>query len=230
MRNPKQSYAHRGDRIRRNDRIKKGLLVIGLVAAVALFPRQQPRDAQASSSSGFTFGLTSESRRLRAQLDATKGELELVNARLDRANAIMRYSSKYKVGADLAGEVYDISMAEGIEPELAFRLVRVESEFNEHATSPVGAVGLTQLMPSTARYFDKTITREQLYDRRTNLRIGFRYLRTLIREYHGDVKLALLVYNRGPVAVETLRSLGLDPRNGYEQAVMGGYEGPGVVQ
>ncbi|HEU4643673.1 MAG TPA: transglycosylase SLT domain-containing protein [Gemmatimonadaceae bacterium] len=230
MRNPKQSYAHRGDRIRRNDRIKKVLLVIGLIIAVALFPRQQPKDAEASSSSSFTFGLSSQSRRLRAELDATKGELALANARLERANSIIKYSSKYKVGADLATSIYDISMAEGIEPGLAFRLVRVESEFNPRATSPVGAVGLTQLMPSTARYFDKNVTREQLYEPRTNLRIGFRYLRTLIREYHGDVKLALLVYNRGPVAVETLRSLGIDPRNGYETAVMGGYKGTGVVE
>ena len=44
----------------------------------------------------------------------------------------------------------------------------------------------------------------QLYDRDTNLRIGFRYLRTLVREYKGNVQLALLVYNRGPQAVREL--------------------------
>lgn len=229
MRNPTQSYAHRGDRLRRNDRIKKVVLIAGLLIAVALVPHQRPEVAQASAAPSFTLGLTSESRQLRAELDAAKGELALAKSRLDRANHVMAYSSKYHIGADLAGAIYDVSQAEGIEPGLAFRLVRVESEFNEHATSPVGAVGLTQLMPSTARYFSKGLTRDQLYDRQTNLRIGFRYLRSLIREYNGDVRLALLVYNRGPLAVETLRSLGLDPRNGYDDAVLAGYHGTGIV-
>ena len=46
-------------------------------------------------------------------------------------------------------------------------------------------------------------------------------------QYKGDVKLALLVYNRGPVAVESIRALGLDPTNGYEAAVTRGYNGKG---
>ena len=84
-------------------------------------------------------------------------------------------------------------------------------------------------MLPTARYFQKGVTREQLYDRDTNLRIGFRYLRTLVREYKGNVKIALLVYNRGPVAVKNSREQGLDPSNGYERVVMKGYTGKGVI-
>ena len=223
------SYVHRGDRLRRNERIRKALLVLGLAGAVALIPREQPRDAHASSLGAFAFGLSGDSRKLQAELDATKGQLELTQAQLQRANAILAYSARYKVGADIAGPIYDIAMAEGIEPDLGFRVVRVESEFHPHATSPVGAIGLTQVMPETARYFDRSITRERLYDPSTNLRVGFRYLRSLIDEYHGDLRLALLVYNRGPLAVETLRSLGVDPRNGYEAAVMKGYQGDGTV-
>ena len=68
------------------------------------------------------------------------------------------YSSRYHIGADLAGSVYDIALAEGIEPELAFRLVKVESDFNEHASSSAGALGLTQVMPSTAQFFVPGIT------------------------------------------------------------------------
>jgi len=112
---------------------------------------------------------------------------------------------------------------------LGFRLVRVESEFHDRATSPVGALGLAQVMPSTAKDFIPGITHEQLYDRKTNLQIGFRYLRGLIDQYHGDVKLALLVYNRGPVAVESMRSLGLNPTNGYDAVVTRGYHGKGTV-
>ena len=46
----------------------------------------------------------------------------------------------------------DIALAEGIDPEIAFELVRVESRFNPRAVSPVGARGLTQVMPRTARW------------------------------------------------------------------------------
>lgn len=219
-----QRYSHRGDAIRRRDRIGKVLLVASLIAAVAFIPRQRPEVAEASSFSGFAFAGSQETQRLRVELDAAKGQLALAQAQLDRAKAIMDYSGRFEVNADIAGAIYDVALAEGIEPELGFRLVRVESEFNPHAISPVGALGLAQLMPSTARYFDKDITREQLFEPRTNLRLGFHYLRSLITEYDGDVRLALLVYNRGPVAVETLRSLGIDPGNGYAKLVMKGYK------
>ena len=224
----RETYSHRGDRIRRNDRIRKGLLVVALIGAVALIPQEQPREVLAAPG-GFNFGLTAESRRLRADLDATKSELEIARAQLERANAIMGFSATYKVGTDVAAPVYDVALEEGIDPELAFRLVKVESQFIERAVSPVGAVGLTQVMPATARYFVADTSRESLLEPRTNLRVGFRYLRTLIAEYRGDVQIALLVYNRGSQSVESLRMLGLDPRNGYELAVMRGYRGKGTV-
>ena len=225
----KSSYAYRGERLRRIDRIRKTLIVVGLLGVAALLPHERPRVAEASSAaSAFRFGIA-DARRMNAELDATKGQLAAAQAQLDRANAVIDYSAKYKVSADLAGSIYDIALAEGIEPDLGFRLVRVESEFHDRATSKVGALGLTQVMPATAKDYIPSITHEQLYDRKTNLQIGFRYLRGLIGEYKGDVKLALLVYNRGPVAVESMRALGLNPTNGYEQVVTRGYHGKGTV-
>lgn len=182
-----------------------------------------------SSARSVPFYLRGEARRLQNELHLAQGRLELVSAQLNRANTIMNYSTRYKIGADLAGDILDIAMAEGIDPSLAFRLVAVESQFNERATSPVGAVGLTQVMLPTAKYFEKGITREALYDRRTNLRIGFRYLRTLMREYGGDIRLALLVYNRGPVAVQSRLRAGEDPSNGYAKVVLREYSGSGTV-
>jgi soluble lytic murein transglycosylase-like protein len=202
---------------------------MGFAASVGFVVRDSgPAEAKAEAPR-FPVVIGSEAVRLRAEMDAVRSELDLANAQLDRWQKIFSYSSQYRVGADLATSVYDIALAEGIEPELAFRLVRVESEFNERATSPVGAVGLTQLMLPTARYFKKGITRDELYDRETNLRIGFRYLRTLVREYNGNVQLALLVYNRGPLAVQNSRAKGIDPSNGYERLVMKGYNVRGVV-
>ena len=229
MRNLRGTYVHRGDRDRRRRRVRAGLLLVGFVASVGFVVRDSgPAEAKAEAPR-FPVVIGSEAVRLRTELDAARSELDLANAQLDRWHRVFGYSSTYRIGADLAASIYDISLAEGIEPELAFRLVRVESEFNQRATSPVGAIGLTQLMLPTARFFQKGITKEELYDRDTNLRIGFRYLRTLVREYKGNVQLALLVYNRGPVAVESSREQGLDPSNGYERVVMKGYKGRGVI-
>jgi len=225
---PKKDYVHRGDRDRRRRRIRQVALAVGLIGSAAFLPREKPRDANASVPVR-AFGLKSETQTLREQLDAVRGELELATAQLHRANALLRYAGRYKVDPGIAEDIYDVALAEGIDPELAFRVVKVESNFNPRATSPVGALGLTQVMPATAQYFHRGVTREQLYDRKINLRVGFRYLRTLIREYKGDVRLALLVYNRGPKAVHASLAAGTDPRNGYERIVLKGYRGKGVV-
>ncbi len=148
---------------------------------------------------------------------------------LSRWHRIYTYSTRYRIKPDLARRVYDAAVTAGLEPELAFRVVRVESVFETRALSSVGAVGLTQLMLGTAREFEPNVTREQLLDPDINLRIGFKYLRALIREQKGNLKLALLVYNRGPVAVQNALSMGMDPANGYERLVMRGYRGRGVL-
>lgn len=221
------SYSRRGDRARRRERIRKAVLLAGLVGAVGLLGAE--RDNVATATAAPAMEGEDDVNRVYDELALVKGELDVALARLQRADAIMLFSSRYRITADLAADIHDIAVAEGLEPELGFRVVRAESEFHERATSPVGAVGLTQVMPSTARYLKPGITTEELYDRTTNLRIGFRYLRGLIRDYNGDVKLALLAYNRGPVTVNNARAAGIDPANGYERVVLRGYTGPGVV-
>lgn len=166
---------------------------------------------------------------LRQQLEVARGELRIASAHLERWNRIFGYAREYKIPSDLAASIYDAALTERIDPELAFPLVRLESDFNERATSTVGAAGLTQLMLSTAREFDRSLTRERLYDRDVNLRIGFRYLRELIAWQRGDVQMALLAYNRGPAAVETAKALDLDASNGYDRIVLRGYRGKGVL-
>ena len=209
--------------------MRRILMVGGLALAVVIGWRNGGTSEAAAEPTPSIFTGLSADARLQGELDRTRGELDLANAQLARWNRIFTYSSQYHISADLAADIYDIAQAEGIEPDLAFRLVRVESEFIERATSNVGAVGLTQLMLPTAKYFEKGLTRAGLYDRKTNLRVGFRYLRTLIKEQKGNVKMALLVYNRGPVAVAAARANGNNPSNGYDNAVTRGYRGTGVV-
>jgi soluble lytic murein transglycosylase-like protein len=159
--------------------------------------------------------------RERPAVAAPEGAIELQKVELERLRRIHENSTRFGIPADLAERIEDIALAEGIDPEVAFGLVRAESEFNRRAVSPVGAVGLTQLMPSTARYMQAGISREQLFDRDTNLRIGFRYLATLLEQYDGDLELALLAYNRGPNRVDQLLRAGQSPHNGYVEMVLG---------
>ena len=146
-----------------------------------------------------------------------------------RSNTVFNYARRYRVTMELAGLIHDVALEEKIEPELAFRLVRLESRFDADVVSHAGAIGLTQLMLGTARYFQPGVTEDELTDPETNLRIGFRYLRGLVREYRGDLKLALLVYNRGPSAVMNAIAMGEDPANGYDRVLLRGYSGRGVI-
>ncbi|MGH7751544.1 MAG: transglycosylase SLT domain-containing protein, partial [Gemmatimonadales bacterium] len=91
------------------------------------------------------------------------------------------------------------------------------------ARSRVGAIGYAQVMVATAQWYQPGITEERLYDRETNLKLGFRYLRDLLRRHKGDMRLALLSYNRGPARVQELLNAGRNPNNGYERSVMSGY-------
>lgn len=148
---------------------------------------------------------------------------------LNRWQAIQSYCTRYRIKTDLARRIYDASIAAGIEPELGFRVVRVESVFDPRAVSSAGALGLTQLMLGTARAFEPNVTREDLLDPDVNLRIGFRYLRGLIKQYKGDLMLALVAYNRGPVAVQRSLAMGVSPANGYEKLITRGYRGNGIL-
>jgi soluble lytic murein transglycosylase-like protein len=165
--------------------------------------------------------LENEVERSRVALKARQGELALVRLELSRIQEIMEYSQQYAIPADLASQINDIALAEGVAPSLGYRLVKVESGFYSRAISPKGAVGLAQLMPETAFDLDPTLDYRDLFDQETNLRLGFRYLRWLIDRYDGDLRLALLAYNRGLGTVDSIRQAGGDPANGYARAVLG---------
>ncbi len=128
----------------------------------------------------------------------------------------------YPVTPTLARAIDRAAREAGIDTEMAFGLVRTESSFQNKATSHVGAMGLTQLMPATARWLEPGVTRSDLRDPDTNLRIGFRYLKDLIEKYDGNTRLALLAYNRGPGTVDRVLKRGGNPDNGYADAVLSG--------
>lgn len=85
-----------------------------------------------------------------------------------------------------------------LDPAMIRAVMQTESSFNAMAVSPVGAMGLMQLMPAVAAEQGA----EDPMDPRQNIMAGSRYLRQLLNAHRGDVKLALASYNAGPGAVK----------------------------
>jgi soluble lytic murein transglycosylase-like protein len=132
------------------------------------------------------------------------------------------FAREFKISTSLAQEIHEAATEAGVEPRIAFGLVRAESSFRTAAVSPVGAIGLTQLMPATARWLEPGTSRQELKQPETNLRIGFKYLKQLIDKYGGNQKLALTAFNRGPGTVDKLIKRGRNPDNGYAEKVLTG--------
>lgn len=102
--------------------------------------------------------------------------------------------------------IRETASAHGLDVALLKAVIAVESGFNPRAVSPKGAVGLMQLMPATAERFGvraqaHQTLQQRLTDPHTNLQAGARYLALLLRQFGGQLDLALAAYNAGEGAV-----------------------------
>ncbi|MCK5719158.1 MAG: lytic transglycosylase domain-containing protein [Thiomargarita sp.] len=86
-----------------------------------------------------------------------------------------------------------------IDPKLIYAIIQQESRWNVTINSPVGAIGLMQIMPATGKSFCK-LSKQELYDPEKNIRCGVSYFKWLLGKFK-DTKLALCGYNAGPGAV-----------------------------
>ena len=94
-----------------------------------------------------------------------------------------------------------LSEAHGVDPLLVSALIRVESGYRPKARSPKGAMGLMQLMPSTAREYKV----RNPFDPRANIEAGIKHLKSLIDRF--GVEIGLAAYNAGEAAVEKFNGI-----------------------
>ncbi len=117
---------------------------------------------------------------------------EVNDAKRDYSKGL-NLSSKSEI-VDMANQV---ARKNGVDEKLVQALIKQESGFNPNAKSKAGAIGLMQLMPSTAKSLGVNP-----YDAKQNVEGGVKYLKSMLDRYNGNVILALAAYNAGPNAVD----------------------------
>ncbi len=113
-------------------------------------------------------------------------------------------------------EVQQRASATGLEPAFVYGLIRQESRFIPDAKSGVGAAGLMQVMPATARWTARRIGMnnfkpKQITERDTNIAIGTGYLKLVLEAFDGSMPLAAAAYNAGPSRSKLWRGQTGDP-------------------
>lgn len=100
-------------------------------------------------------------------------------------------------------EIAEASRLHGVDPAIVRAIIHAESAYNPKALSRVGAQGLMQLMPATARRFGVTNS----FDPRQNIHGGVQYLAWLLKRFKGDLTLASAGYNAGEGAVDKYKGV-----------------------
>lgn len=105
-------------------------------------------------------------------------------------------------------QIVTVARDYGLDASWVFGVVRQESAFREDARSPVGALGLMQLMPATGRHTAQLLNRPRpdrwtLLQAEENIRLGAGYLQHMLNRFSDSMVLATAAYNAGPQRVQT---------------------------
>lgn len=121
------------------------------------------------------------------------------------ASAYLLYPREYRQVVSEVSENY------GLDPLFVYAIIRTESKFDAQAISRSGAKGLMQIMDTTGNWGAelcdiKNYSSDKLFDPRINIQIGCWYIDKLIKQYDGNIEMALAAYNAGSGNVAKWRS------------------------
>lgn len=136
-----------------------------------------------------------------------------------------RTSLEFESARRLVELCYEEGSELGVPPLRLLAIMLVESAGNHQAVSPKGAQGLLQLMPGTAAFIARQLDenlpkRQDLFNRRQNIRYGAWYYQYLLEMYGGDDKVALAAYNWGPGRIDSRLQKGARVPRKYVSSVL----------
>lgn len=164
-------------------------------------PMQNFDPSQMSSISGLGQSLLSDP--LSDPIDSIPGNPIVSTDTVQQPTNVPPVTSGMTGFSSIMPLINQLSPRYGLDPKLVAAVVQQESGFSSTATSSSGAMGLMQLMPSTA----KMLGVSNAYNPVSNLEGGMQYLSGLLNRFNGDTSLALAAYNAGPEAVDTYQGI-----------------------
>lgn len=168
--------------------------------------------------------ITAQNQSLQTQID--EGYIQPTGVVNNGASGL-NLSSSGGGGKAFAGKYANIineaAAKYGVPPALVAGIIKQESQFNPNARSPVGATGLMQLMPATARSMGVKNSRDPYQ----NIMGGTKYISQMLKKYNGDVETALRAYNAGPGNVANGKAYKFKETNDYVKKVTANYKAYG---
>lgn len=181
---------------RRNLALQRALYAIGLGLR-----SEGVREWYFAANLAQSGGMTDRERLAAAQLACERQVWDRCINTSDRTKSFADFDQRFPMPHERA--VVGQSRASGIDPAYVYGLIRQESRFVEEARSGVGASGLMQLMPATARWTARKLglvgySHDQITGRDMNLQLGTGYLKLILDDFQGSMPLATAAYNAGP--------------------------------